>query len=443
MTTVPLKDATWGSPYGWRSGGQHNGQDFPAPLGTPIYAVCDGFIVEGRDRAPNSVGGFGNWIWQDSQAECGRDFIYGHMAHADILVKGGDRVREGQIIARVGNEGQSTGPHLHFEVWTGPGRLGGSPVDPALWLRGAANPGQTTKPAPTPEDKGGVQLVADYTALSINDSGKRDVRTLKGACVHTNEGDPWGRAEDLANYLKKREAQASYQIIVDRYGTIARSNDDNYIPWAAGSPSNEQHLHLCFIGRAKQTRAEWLGAMTQLIAGAKVCRDWSLRYNIPLEKLIGSQLRVGQMGVFGHKDTVDAWGATDHTDPGVEFPFDILLNLAKNQVTKEEGFLMGLSDAQQQRIYTELTQGLPSRSIYRDSDKPVDTLAGLISNVDARIHEDFVEQQALKGIPFYVELVRKTAQNGIVGNLTGFGNDASRQASKIQAQKILDKIEGK
>ena len=171
VTTHPMKPGTYtvSSGFGPRWGTNHNGQDFAAPLGTPIYATEDGVIVEGNDRSPGSVGGFGNWIWQDSQRECGRDFVYGHMRHADIYVRKGDRVKAGQLIARVGSEGGSTGPHLHFEEWTAPGRIGGKPVDPAPRLRGAKWPGGTT-PAPKPTAKGeifGVDVSEHQDGMSL------------------------------------------------------------------------------------------------------------------------------------------------------------------------------------------------------------------------------------------------------------------------------------
>lgn len=130
------------SGYGSRWGTFHAGLDFAAPLGTPIYAVADGAVVQGKERAAGSVSGFGNWVWLDSQATLGRDFIYGHMRHHEIYVKRGDRVKAGQLIARVGSEGGSTGPHLHFEVWGSPGRLGGRHEDPAPWLANNINSGE-------------------------------------------------------------------------------------------------------------------------------------------------------------------------------------------------------------------------------------------------------------------------------------------------------------
>lgn len=130
------------SGYGSRWGAFHAGLDFAAPLGTPIYAVADATVVQGKDRAAGSVSGFGNWVWLDAQATLGKDFIYGHMRWADIYVKRGDRVKAGDLIARVGSEGGSTGPHLHFEVWGSPGRTGGGHEDPAPWLKNNINTGE-------------------------------------------------------------------------------------------------------------------------------------------------------------------------------------------------------------------------------------------------------------------------------------------------------------
>ena len=143
MVNYPMKPGTYqvSSGYGPRWGTFHAGLDFAAPIGTPIYAAADGVVVEGRERY--NVSGFGSWIWLDCQQSAGRDFIYGHVKHDGIMVKAGERVRAGQQIGVVGNEGQSTGPHLHFEVWGSPGRLGGSHQDPAPYLAGAAQPGDS------------------------------------------------------------------------------------------------------------------------------------------------------------------------------------------------------------------------------------------------------------------------------------------------------------
>ena len=146
MVTHPMKQGTFqvSSGYGPRWGTFHAGLDFAAPIGTPIYAAADGVVVEGRERY--GVSGFGSWIWLDCQASVGKDFIYGHVKHDGILVKKGDRVKAGQQIGVVGNEGQSTGPHCHFEVWGSPGRLGGAHQDPAPHLKNARWPGNSVSP---------------------------------------------------------------------------------------------------------------------------------------------------------------------------------------------------------------------------------------------------------------------------------------------------------
>ena len=151
MGCKPMVEGTYrvSSGFGARWGTQHLGIDLAAPIGTPIYAVADGVVVQGRERPQGSVSGFGSWIWIDCQASVGRDFIYGHVHHPGIMVKADDRVHAGQQIGVVGNEGQSTGPHLHFEEWTAPGRIRGRAVDPAGWVASHPSPGA---PAPREDD---------------------------------------------------------------------------------------------------------------------------------------------------------------------------------------------------------------------------------------------------------------------------------------------------
>ena len=151
------------SGYGSRWGTFHAGLDFAAPLGTPIYAVADTTVVQGKERAAGSVSGFGNWVWLDAQSTLGRDFIYGHMRWADIYVKRGDKVKAGDLIARVGSEGGSTGPHLHFEVWGSPGRIGGRHEDPAPWLKKNINTGEELTVAQIEEIKALIRSEAEKT----------------------------------------------------------------------------------------------------------------------------------------------------------------------------------------------------------------------------------------------------------------------------------------
>jgi len=85
----------------------HHGQDFSAPLGTPVHATGAGKIIYiGYDK------GFGNFVKIDHGY--GFQTIYGHLSKFNVKV--GQDVKRGDIIAYSGNTGYSTGPHLHYEI---------------------------------------------------------------------------------------------------------------------------------------------------------------------------------------------------------------------------------------------------------------------------------------------------------------------------------------
>ncbi|MGY1618316.1 peptidoglycan DD-metalloendopeptidase family protein [Geodermatophilus sp. SYSU D00691] len=121
---LPVNGARLTSGFGFRWGTLHAGIDLAAPMLTPEYAAMDGVVLE---AGPAS--GYGNAVY--IQHENGDVTVYGHME--EILVQPGQVVKAGDTIALLGNRGQSTGPHLHFEVHVG--GLDGEKVDPIPWLR--------------------------------------------------------------------------------------------------------------------------------------------------------------------------------------------------------------------------------------------------------------------------------------------------------------------
>jgi murein DD-endopeptidase MepM/ murein hydrolase activator NlpD len=123
-TVLPVAGARLSSTFGARWGTLHAGIDLAAPMLTPEYAAADGVVLE---AGPAS--GYGNVVYV--QHENGDVTVYGHME--EILVQPGQVVRAGDTIALLGNRGQSTGPHLHFEVHVG--GIGGEKIDPIPWLR--------------------------------------------------------------------------------------------------------------------------------------------------------------------------------------------------------------------------------------------------------------------------------------------------------------------
>ncbi|MCU1605526.1 MAG: Murein DD-endopeptidase MepM and murein hydrolase activator NlpD, containing LysM domain [Modestobacter sp.] len=124
QAVLPVAGARISSGFGYRWGTLHAGTDFAGPVGTPEYAVMDGVVI----RA-GAASGFGLAVYV--QHANGDVTVYGHME--EVLVQEGQTVKAGDTIALLGNRGQSTGPHLHFEVHLG--GMGGQKVDPLPWLR--------------------------------------------------------------------------------------------------------------------------------------------------------------------------------------------------------------------------------------------------------------------------------------------------------------------
>ena len=109
------------SNFGYRWGVLHAGIDLANSIGTPIYAVSDGVVI---DSGPTA--GYGMWV--KLRHADGTVTLYGHVN--TTLVSVGEQVMAGDQIATIGNRGNSTGPHLHFEVLLG----GTDRIDPVPWL---------------------------------------------------------------------------------------------------------------------------------------------------------------------------------------------------------------------------------------------------------------------------------------------------------------------
>ena len=124
--TVANIDRFTSSPWGPRWGGHHNGIDLiGAKIGDPVRAFADGMVVTSK-HDPTA----GNMVRLDHGQNVHTRYLHLH----SLNVRAGQRVTKGQQIGTYGNTGNSTGPHLHFEV-----RRGGVPgkdEDPAPYLKG-------------------------------------------------------------------------------------------------------------------------------------------------------------------------------------------------------------------------------------------------------------------------------------------------------------------
>ncbi len=117
----PLPEGRITSAFGRRWGRKHEGIDLAAPSGTPVLAAREGRVL----YAGNTLQGYGNMV----VLQHANDLLTAYAHNSVLLVQVGDRVRAGQTIARVGQSGRATGPHLHFEV-----RRGHVPLNPLRFL---------------------------------------------------------------------------------------------------------------------------------------------------------------------------------------------------------------------------------------------------------------------------------------------------------------------
>lgn len=120
--SMPLQSSfRYTSGFGPRWGRMHEGTDFAAAYGTPIYATADGVVIHA-----DWLSGYGRLI--KIQHEFGIETRYAHLSQ--IRVKKGQRVSRGDRIGDMGNSGRSTGTHLHYEV-----RVGGKAVNPMTYIK--------------------------------------------------------------------------------------------------------------------------------------------------------------------------------------------------------------------------------------------------------------------------------------------------------------------
>jgi murein DD-endopeptidase MepM/ murein hydrolase activator NlpD len=113
----------------------HNGIDYAASTGTPVWAAADGTVIWAGERGPN-----GNLV--GLRHADGFDSYYAHLSRIERGIRVGATVRQRQVIGAVGTTGRSTGPHLHFGL-----QRRGRFVDPARYLNG---PGRMMAPASLP-----------------------------------------------------------------------------------------------------------------------------------------------------------------------------------------------------------------------------------------------------------------------------------------------------
>ena len=135
---VPLKQARVSSPYGMRmhpilkKPQFHQGTDYAAPEGTPIYATQDGYINRAQHKSAGDVKGNNVSVKHAG----GQESRYAHMSRFSPKALKGGMVKKGDLLGYVGTTGRSTGPHLHYGLYDkGQHR---DPLEP-MWKRFAGS----------------------------------------------------------------------------------------------------------------------------------------------------------------------------------------------------------------------------------------------------------------------------------------------------------------
>ncbi|MFF7980322.1 M23 family metallopeptidase [Streptomyces sp. NPDC007901] len=128
----PVKKYTLSATFNQAGGmwaAKHSGQDFAVPSGTDVVAAHGGTVVKAGGNGAGDGPAYGNAVV--IRHGNGKYSQYAHLSRIDVRI--GQIVKTGQHIARSGNTGNSSGPHLHFEIRTTPNY--GSAVDPVAFLR--------------------------------------------------------------------------------------------------------------------------------------------------------------------------------------------------------------------------------------------------------------------------------------------------------------------
>lgn len=118
----PISGGRFTSGFGYRWGRMHKGVDWACPVGTTVYASCEGVVIQASYN-----GGYGNNVVISHPD--GRMTRYAH--NSKLLVRAGQTVKQGDPIAKSGNTGHSTGPHVHFELY-----INGAAVNPLKHIGG-------------------------------------------------------------------------------------------------------------------------------------------------------------------------------------------------------------------------------------------------------------------------------------------------------------------
>lgn len=393
----------------------HSGTDFAVSDDTPFYACAGGTVLY-----IGAASGYGQWIVIDHpDSEGGGVSEYGHMWNAFATgLRQGQWVDAGQKIGYVGSNGQSTGPHLHLTVWEY--AYGGKRIDPETWLRGRPHPPKgggvaASKPPPAPVSSGMTAAVlAEAMGCSLA-RARQMVDPFIGAMVAAQITTPLRAAHWCAQIGHESAGLVYMEEIASGAAYEGRADLGNTQPGDGRRFKGSGPIQL--TGRHNFTRfSQWCFAKRYVTSPTYFVDHPEKVRNDPRWGFLAASwywtVARPQLNALADADNLD--GVTRAINGGTNGIADRRERLARCKklgakllpTTTTGGLTVDASE--------ELTKRFPSRSKYRAGDGLVDTLAGFILNIDARIHEDFVERNALLGDDACIALVKREADRGDV-----------------------------
>jgi len=273
--------------------------------------------------------------------------------------------------------------------------------------------------------------IRDWTSR-FNFGGPRSTAALIGVCIHTTENDPGTPAENVANYQVTSET-GSYHVLADRAGLLIENTDD-WVTWSSGNRGNDVLLHLSFVFRAAYSREQWLAEEAMLRNGAWQVAQWCKRYGWPVRMVGVNNLP----GITTH-DATRAWGGTDHTDPGRNFPWDVFLRyveeaMAGDSAEAVKGLFMSLSPERQDdlarkidEIHHELTHRFQSRFVDPETGKQSDYRDTLIGYM---LENDKKDELQARNLP-----AQKKQMEWLIGRVDALQNAAAEILATLKGGK--------
>ena len=277
-------------------------------------------------------------------------------------------------------------------------------------------------PIPLP---GGVVMqhrpaFTEIEAWSQNTS-PRSGATIDLFLLHTQEGGD-GDAEGLARWMNANGVSYHYTVSTGRpIVTVCDVVDTDLASWSVLS-ANGRSINLCFAGsKAAWSRQQWLDNTAAIDVAAYLAVQDCRKYGIPIT-VIAPPYATGRAGITDHNYVTTVLRDGTHTDVGLNFPWDVFTAaVAKYSGTAPApvptptpstpgGFLMALTDQQQQDLYNEIMSRRNSRSPLRHvGEGAIGDIGDIAFNTDGSVHVLLVQTLARLGDPDSINLLNEVA----------------------------------